>query len=419
MWNEDVANFLIDNARYYIEEFHADGFRYDEISTLISTARGSGWEFCRALTSNLRRALCNRILQNAEFWPGRFARHSGLGRARRGSSGIGRHGVRRGAARWSSRRAARRGRRGVGGERTPAFRLSAIASSLYPSGFDHGWARGDLRREPRPRARRPRSAAARARRRPPITAPGTRAAAAASRTAIPVDRARQSPRFSWARNSWREKPWDVLPNGPNLLSWSGLDDPDSTMRGSSAIHDRPHPPAPRTAGAARRQGPRLPLLRPRPRDRLSPLARGKRRRRHSWSPSFAETTWYAYEIGLSVTRPSGRSASTATPYDHFVNPIVAGNGGGRRCGGAGECTDLPRRRPFVIPANGVDGVCEGVAGDWRSQPGKHPSGKGIACASPASLVLLQNTLRDEFGDVAQRRVRRAFLAERPFASKSA
>ena len=55
LWNDDVAKFLLDNARYFLEEFHADGFRYDEISTLISTGQGSGWEFCRALTSNLAR----------------------------------------------------------------------------------------------------------------------------------------------------------------------------------------------------------------------------------------------------------------------------------------------------------------------------------------------------------------------------
>src|SRR5271154_6449693 len=30
MWNNDVCQFLFDNARHYIEEFHADGFRYDE-----------------------------------------------------------------------------------------------------------------------------------------------------------------------------------------------------------------------------------------------------------------------------------------------------------------------------------------------------------------------------------------------------
>src|ERR1700674_4662810 len=57
LWNDDVSKLLLDNARYYLEELHADGFRYDEISTLIS---------------NLR-VFRNRILQNAEFWAGRFA----------------------------------------------------------------------------------------------------------------------------------------------------------------------------------------------------------------------------------------------------------------------------------------------------------------------------------------------------------
>jgi len=31
LWNEDVRDIPVDNARYYVEEFHADGFRYDEI----------------------------------------------------------------------------------------------------------------------------------------------------------------------------------------------------------------------------------------------------------------------------------------------------------------------------------------------------------------------------------------------------
>ena len=53
------------------KEFHVDGFRYDEVSTLLSTNQGNGWQFCRDLTTQLRN-LQNRILQNAEFWPGRF-----------------------------------------------------------------------------------------------------------------------------------------------------------------------------------------------------------------------------------------------------------------------------------------------------------------------------------------------------------
>ncbi len=69
MWNQDICSYLLDNARYYMEEFHADGFRYDEISTLLSLNQDSGWAFCRQLSSMLRNGW-NRCLQNAEFWPG-------------------------------------------------------------------------------------------------------------------------------------------------------------------------------------------------------------------------------------------------------------------------------------------------------------------------------------------------------------
>ena len=36
---------------YYVTEYHADGFRYDEISILLSTSQATGWAFCRTLTS--------------------------------------------------------------------------------------------------------------------------------------------------------------------------------------------------------------------------------------------------------------------------------------------------------------------------------------------------------------------------------
>ena len=69
LWNNDVRQFLINNACYYIDEFHVDGFRYDEISDLISMNCDSGWSFCCDLTDTLR-YIKPRLLQNAEFWPG-------------------------------------------------------------------------------------------------------------------------------------------------------------------------------------------------------------------------------------------------------------------------------------------------------------------------------------------------------------
>jgi 1,4-alpha-glucan branching enzyme len=32
LWNQDVREFLLNNARFHLLELHADGFRYDEIS---------------------------------------------------------------------------------------------------------------------------------------------------------------------------------------------------------------------------------------------------------------------------------------------------------------------------------------------------------------------------------------------------
>ena len=71
LWKSDVRQFLLNNAKYYIEEFHADGFRYDEISGLLSMNGDEGWNFCRDLTSTLR-FIKPRLWQNAEFWPGEF-----------------------------------------------------------------------------------------------------------------------------------------------------------------------------------------------------------------------------------------------------------------------------------------------------------------------------------------------------------
>jgi len=66
------ANSLINNARYYIKEFHVDGFHYDEISSLLSMNKDLGWTFCQDLTGIVRTTK-PRILHNAEYWPTEWA----------------------------------------------------------------------------------------------------------------------------------------------------------------------------------------------------------------------------------------------------------------------------------------------------------------------------------------------------------
>jgi 1,4-alpha-glucan branching enzyme len=59
-----VRRFLIDNARFLLDEFRVDGFRYDEVSVC---ANHQGWAFCQELADAVRRHRPEAI-QIAEYW---------------------------------------------------------------------------------------------------------------------------------------------------------------------------------------------------------------------------------------------------------------------------------------------------------------------------------------------------------------
>jgi 1,4-alpha-glucan branching enzyme len=63
-WNQDVRQFLIDNALTSIEEYHIDGMRYDEV-TVIDTHGGG--RFCQDLTDTVR-FVKPQAIQIAEYW---------------------------------------------------------------------------------------------------------------------------------------------------------------------------------------------------------------------------------------------------------------------------------------------------------------------------------------------------------------
>ncbi|MBV8831507.1 MAG: alpha amylase C-terminal domain-containing protein [Acidobacteriaceae bacterium] len=137
LWKQDVRQFLIDNAGYYIGEFHADGFRYDEISDLLDMNGDSGWLFCTNLTDTVRHEQ-PRLLQNAEFWPGEVSHYpkptsSIVSSTASGGAGfdvVQHDGLRnavRGAVHAASFGAA------------SAVDMDAIASNLFAPGLQHGW----------------------------------------------------------------------------------------------------------------------------------------------------------------------------------------------------------------------------------------------------------------------------------------
>ncbi len=62
-----VRDFLIQNAKYFLDEYQIDGFRYDQVSVIDHDGRPHGWSFCQDLTSTLRYHRPS-ALNLAEYW---------------------------------------------------------------------------------------------------------------------------------------------------------------------------------------------------------------------------------------------------------------------------------------------------------------------------------------------------------------
>jgi 1,4-alpha-glucan branching enzyme len=63
----DVRDFLIQNARFFLDEYRVDGFRYDQVSVIDHDGAPHGWSFCQDLTSTLRH-IRPSALNKAEYW---------------------------------------------------------------------------------------------------------------------------------------------------------------------------------------------------------------------------------------------------------------------------------------------------------------------------------------------------------------
>ncbi|SEO78787.1 alpha amylase C-terminal domain-containing protein [Mucilaginibacter sp. OK283] len=63
----EVRDFLINNAKFFLDEYRIDGFRFDEVSTIDHRGQPFGWSFCKDLTSTLKFIAPNK-LYHAEYW---------------------------------------------------------------------------------------------------------------------------------------------------------------------------------------------------------------------------------------------------------------------------------------------------------------------------------------------------------------
>ncbi len=127
-WNEGVRQFLIDNATFYLSEYHVDGFRYDEVTVID---QHGGWSFCQNLTDTAHFEK-DRSIHIAEYW---MSDQSWVIRPT-SAGGAGFDGV------WSPRlRDAVRAAIGEASGGAGAFvSLDAVRDGLYaPDGFPAAW----------------------------------------------------------------------------------------------------------------------------------------------------------------------------------------------------------------------------------------------------------------------------------------
>ncbi len=83
IWKSEVRQFLIDNAVFFMKEYHVDGFRYDQVSVIVAQNANDGWKFCQDLTNTVR-FVDPAAVQIAEYWNVdpfvvRFPEHGGAG----------------------------------------------------------------------------------------------------------------------------------------------------------------------------------------------------------------------------------------------------------------------------------------------------------------------------------------------------
>jgi len=342
LWKAEVRQFLIDNASFWLREYHADGFRCDEVSALLDNNQTAGWGFCQDLTSTVR-FIKDRALQNAEYWPSEYSAPTSSILAPVGQGGTGFDVVQHDALRIAVRAAVAAASWGAGS----AVDMDAIGAGLGAQGLAHAWnvvpcvENHDVvlaGRDPRV----------------PRLADGSDARSfyARSRSKVATGlllAAPGIPQIFMGQEFLEDKPWDTNPAGGNLLYWAGLASDkamvDQLRFTQDFIRLRGLEPALR--------GESLHVFHVHNDNRVIAF--------HRWIEgegrdvvvvaSFNDSPFFGYELGFPS---SGRWAEllNSDVYDNWVNPLRVGNDGGVFAAG-GPLHDLPASASITIPPRAI------------------------------------------------------------------
>jgi 1,4-alpha-glucan branching enzyme len=130
-WKKHCRQYLIDNATFFLREYHIDGFRYDETTEIIEKNPARGWQWCQNLTSTVR-FVKPQAVEIAEHWPpgGPDPWVVGTEWGHAGFDVCYHDGLRR-----AIRDALRQASYGM----TAPVEIDRIAGFLWPAGFSEAW----------------------------------------------------------------------------------------------------------------------------------------------------------------------------------------------------------------------------------------------------------------------------------------
>jgi len=334
-WKQEVRQFLIDNARFFINEYHADGFRYDQVTVIDQQNAGSGWLFCQDLNSTLNAANAAAI-NIAEYWGPEPAVVKP-----RDQGGAGFH------AEWHY--GLRRTLRGVldeaTGGRDAQVHWEPVAEQLRAPGFSDAWRAvqyiesHDTVDQDGPRI-------------------SSLAGGGNSHSWYATSRSRVAtgilltspgiPMIFMGEEFYEDKRWSDNPAG-SLIYWDGLDS-DRTMIDFHRFT--------RELNWLRRKQPALRA------EGVATIAVDDYNRvlaYQRWIPDVGRDVVVVASLnestlnGYTIPFPSvgyWHEVFNSDVYENWVNPTVAGNGGGVQVNGP-ACNNLPTSAQITIPANGL------------------------------------------------------------------
>jgi 1,4-alpha-glucan branching enzyme len=343
LWKQEVRQFVIDNASFFLKEYHVDGFRYDEISMLLQDNQPAGWELCQNLTDTVR-YIQDRVLQNAEYWPSEYSASvpSIVQSANQGGAGF--DTVQHGALRDAIRSAVQAASYG----QSSSVDMGAISASLYPPSLPHAW-------NAVPCVENHDIVYAGRNNRIPALADGSNHQSfyARSRSKVATGlllAAPGIPQLFMGQEFLEDKQWNEDPGGSNLIYWLGLNS------GNKAMSDQLR---------FTQDFIRLRWLQPALRGQsINPFYSNNTDRVlafHRWIDgegldvvvvaSLNDSPFFGYQLGFP-RYGNWAELLNSDVYDNWVNPLRVGNNGGIYASG-GPLHNLPFSASITIPPRSI------------------------------------------------------------------